>query len=94
MQKKKKVKRTMREKLPSNVVRNRIFKAFSQNETLSIDQIVEKTDQPKKWLRPYLSEFCEFIRRGENRNTWQLKPQFKKKNQPTQPNQPTNSDTK
>ncbi|KAF2077683.1 hypothetical protein CYY_000999 [Polysphondylium violaceum] len=78
---KKKPTTDKKERKSEDQVIDSIFDAFHDNNHLDIKTLVKYTDQPQTWLKTVLNKVCIFNKRGPNKNTYELKPEYKNKDE-------------
>eukprot|EP00923_Selenidium_pygospionis_P056284 GHVN01098174.1.p2 GENE.GHVN01098174.1~~GHVN01098174.1.p2 ORF type:complete len:232 (-),score=27.51 GHVN01098174.1:3025-3720(-) len=68
---------TRRARLPRENVQDMLFKAFEEKAYWTLQSLSEYTSQPGSYLREVLDEIGIFYTRGEYKNMFVLKPEFK-----------------
>ncbi|CAF0885355.1 unnamed protein product [Brachionus calyciflorus] len=74
MDKKDKVKKLRKEK---EKVLDVLFNAFNKHQFYNIKDLVKLTQQPVSYLKDILHEICKYNAKGDHKNTWELKEEFK-----------------
>lgn len=76
----KKDKNVKRIKKEEEEVRNILFTAFTKQQFYNIKQLEKITRQPTGHLKDVLHKICNYNGKGSNKNTWELKEEFKQVN--------------
>lgn len=74
MDKKDKSKKLRKEK---EKVLDILFNAFNKHQFYNIKDLVKVTQQPTSYLKEILHEICKYNIKGDHKNTWELKEEFK-----------------
>jgi hypothetical protein len=66
------------ERRDKDVVQDLIFQAFAKKSNYTLRELVAITKQPVNYLKKdILSEICVYNKRGKNKATYELKPEYK-----------------
>jgi len=68
------------QRLPRNDLLDLLFKLFEDFEYWNMKGLLEQTQQPQVWLREVLNEIAVLNKRGPYTGMYQLKPEFRFKN--------------
>jgi len=64
-------------RIPKPDLINAIFHLFSTQEHWSLKSLRDSTEQPTAYLKEVLQELCVYTKKGPNKNTFELKPEYK-----------------
>jgi len=64
-------------RMPKQELINLIFACFSKQDHWNLKHLREATEQPTAWLKEILGELCVYTKKGPNKNTFELKPEYK-----------------
>lgn len=66
------------ERREKSVVQDLLFQAFAKKPNYTLKELVAITKQPVNYLKKeILSEICVYNKRGKNKATYELKPEYK-----------------
>jgi len=64
-------------RMPRQDLIDMIFSCFERQEYWTLKHLRDVTKQPTAWLKEILSELCLYNKRGEHKNTFELRPEYK-----------------
>ncbi|KAF6134675.1 hypothetical protein GIB67_002076, partial [Kingdonia uniflora] len=62
-----------------------IFNLFERQPNWTLRQLIQETDQPEQFLKEILKDLCIYNNKGANQGTYDLKPEYKKSTDETNP---------
>ncbi|TYH51286.1 hypothetical protein ES332_D10G262600v1 [Gossypium tomentosum] len=62
-----------------------MFKLFERQSNWTLRQLIQETDQPEQFLKDILKDLCIYNNKGTNQGTYELKPEYKKATDGTNP---------
>eukprot|EP01098_Paradermamoeba_levis_P006473 TRINITY_DN2682_c0_g1_i2.p1 TRINITY_DN2682_c0_g1~~TRINITY_DN2682_c0_g1_i2.p1 ORF type:complete len:316 (-),score=121.13 TRINITY_DN2682_c0_g1_i2:161-1108(-) len=68
-----------RERMKKDDLMDLIFSIFEREPYWSLKSLVNETNQPQAYLKEVLGELCIFNKKGPNKSLYELKPEYKKK---------------
>ncbi len=67
-----------RERMEKTELIDLIFTKFEKRTMYTFKELIQLTDQPSAFLKEVLNEICIYNKRGPNKSTYELKPEYKK----------------
>jgi len=64
-----------RERKDKNILLEEIFHLFEKKTHYTLKELLDATKQPPAYLKETLNEVCNFIKKGQNKSTYELKPE-------------------
>jgi len=61
-----------------------IFTTFEKSTYFDLKTLEDETDQPTLYLKEVLNELCIYNKRGPHKGMYEIKPEFKNRNNSTQ----------
>ncbi|KAB2063570.1 General transcription factor IIF subunit 2 [Gossypium arboreum] len=62
-----------------------MFKLFERQSNWTLRQLIQETDQPEQFLKDILKDLCIYNNKGTNQGSYELKPEYKKATDGTNP---------
>ncbi|EOY18589.1 hypothetical protein QUC31_006449 [Theobroma cacao] len=62
-----------------------MFKLFERQPNWTLRQLIQETDQPEQFLKDILKDLCVYNNKGTNQGSYELKPEYKKASNDTNP---------
>tara|TARA_Y100001958_G_scaffold154555_1_gene143708 strand:+ start:1367 stop:1717 length:351 start_codon:yes stop_codon:yes gene_type:complete len=77
--KKEKKKKNTTKKVRGNKreVQNTLFNLFENHKYWKLSDLVEKTQQPQRYLKKILEEICDYEKYGEHAEHWVIKEEWR-----------------
>eukprot|EP01025_Chloroclados_australasicus_P058512 TRINITY_DN73570_c0_g1_i1.p3 TRINITY_DN73570_c0_g1~~TRINITY_DN73570_c0_g1_i1.p3 ORF type:complete len:192 (-),score=37.07 TRINITY_DN73570_c0_g1_i1:195-770(-) len=69
--------KTKRLRMDKDELENLLFELFEKKSMWRLQDLMKETDQPHTWLKQVLNDIAMLNTRGEHKDLWELKPEYK-----------------
>eukprot|EP01024_Parvocaulis_polyphysoides_P061026 TRINITY_DN67187_c0_g1_i1.p2 TRINITY_DN67187_c0_g1~~TRINITY_DN67187_c0_g1_i1.p2 ORF type:complete len:128 (+),score=24.19 TRINITY_DN67187_c0_g1_i1:3-386(+) len=64
-------------RMDKDELENVLFELFEKQSMWRLQDLLKETDQPHMWLKQVLNDIAMLNTRGEHKDLWELKPEYK-----------------